>query len=105
MDAGEVTAGYKDLGVRIKSANLLPILMLLSLVGLALAGGVLLRDGQAALSRQLEVAQQQHSGMLEELRILSYILSLPEAQRPALLPPSGLARRLQDRPWWPEDQP
>ena len=94
QNGGEIAASYKGVGVTLKSTNLLPLLLLGCLMLIALTGGYLLHleiDRQAAAGLRIE---QQHSLILEEMRVITYMLSLPENDRPRLPMPSAMGPKI-----------
>ena len=96
---GELSACYKGFSIRLKSQQLLWLIIILGLFVLVFAGGSMLAD-------EVRFVRSDHQRILldqnvlrltiiEQFDAILFLLSLPEGQRPSLRMPRALRERLE----------
>ena len=96
---GELSAGYRGFSIRLKSQQLLWLVMILGLFVLIFAGGRMLAE-------EVRIVRNDHQRILldqnvlrltiiEQFDAILFLLSLPEGQRPSLRMPRVLRERLE----------
>lgn len=102
-DNGKLSIGYKNASLSISSKQLL---MTIIVLGLFMLLAMLLWQVSKVFAYEMQAVRSEHSAIkAEQARMadvlkehsesLLYMISLPEAQRPQLMMPEALARRLR----------
>ena len=96
---GELSAGYRGFSIKLKSQQLLWLVIIIGLFVLVFAGGQMLaeevRHVRSDHQRILFDQNLLRVMLIEQFDAILFLLSLPESQRPSLRMPRTLRERLE----------
>ena len=75
------------------------ILFVLVVAGMVASLAYVNHMGFKAIETHIQAQSNEHGGLIKELRIHSWLLSLPTEKRPELVPPEEIWDRLRDPNW------
>lgn len=87
--------GFTGFGISLSVTGIYTIIILLLCIFLVAAGYFAMKS--------FAVVRDDHDRMMVEIKILSYLISLPEITRPRLIPPAGFFDRISPRKETPSE--
>ena len=96
---GELSAGYKGFSLRIQSQQLIWLVIIIGFFVLFYFGGKMVANELSTVrdDHKIIIAEQatMRQSLGEQFDAMLFLLSLPEAERPRLVMPKELAKRLE----------